>query len=235
MRPRRQQSALPAFTLIELLLSLAIFAVVLSAVNGVFYGAMQLRNRTTSVIEGALPAEHALSVLRRDLSGVVAPNGTLSGSLRTGVSTMSVSQEAGFEFYSNSAPLDDLYPWGEIQKISYTLRSPTNGLGRYGKTLVRLSSRNLLPTQQDIPEERWMLEGVTALAFSFYNGTQWQETWDSTTEQTILPRAVRCQITVAPEPGVATSPRALQPPLQLVVPIRVWANTNATQTTGGQQ
>jgi type II secretion system protein J len=243
MSPAPHTASGHGFTLIELLLSLTIFAVVLAAVNGVFFGAMQLRNRTTATIEAALPAEQAMAVLRRDLRGIVAPgsstNAIMSGSFRTGVSTMGVQQDSGFEFYSNSATLDDVYPWSEMQKISYILRNPTNRLAGPGRTLVRLASRNLLTVQQDIPEERPILEGVTQLDFSFYDGTQWRTTWDSTTEASILPRAIRCQITLSPPVDPATGfvpARATLAPLQLVIPITTWANTNALQSgTGGGQ
>jgi len=40
-----------AFTLIEIMLAVAIFAVVLAAINGVFYGAMRLRAKTAAAVE----------------------------------------------------------------------------------------------------------------------------------------------------------------------------------------
>lgn len=233
------------FTLIELLLSIVIFAVVLSAINGVFYGAVRLRNKTTRLVEQALPTEYAVSVLRRDLAGIVTPGGLLSGSLRTGVSTMATSgtsQDAGFEFYSNTGRLDPVLPWGEVQKISYVLRDPTNRLTALGKDLYRMASRNLLATAQDIPEESWIMGGVQAIDFSFYDGSQWRNSWDSTSETTVLPQGIRVQIstyTEDAESGSAAGGRAMGTvsayPIQIVVPVLVTTNLTQTTTTGGSQ
>ena len=55
-----------AFTLIEIMIAVAAFAIVLAAINTIFYTALRLRNSTTAAIEKALPMEHALGVIRRD-------------------------------------------------------------------------------------------------------------------------------------------------------------------------
>ena len=44
-----------AFTLLELLLAILIFAIVLSAIHGVFFTALRLRDRTSNAIERSLP------------------------------------------------------------------------------------------------------------------------------------------------------------------------------------
>ncbi len=226
------------FTLIELLLSIVIFAVVLSAINGVFYGAMRLRNKTSQMLEQSLPREYAVSVLRRDLSGIVTPGGLLSGSLRTGVSTMGTAQEAGFEFYANTGRLDPVMPWGDVEKISYVLRNPTNRMDGPGKDLIRLASRNLLASVQDIPEESWIMGGVKGLDFSFYDGAQWRASWDSTSEQTVLPQGIRVQISTYADDAEGNGRHlntVSDSPIQIVVPVLVTSSTNQTEVSGGSQ
>lgn len=223
------------FTLIELMLSIVIFAVVLTAINGVFFGAMQLRNRTTAMLERSLPVAQTVNLLRRDLAGIVAPSGLLSGSLKTTTGTGGLGQETSLEFYANTGVADEQFPWGEMQRISYVLRDATNRLSRsLGKDLVRLVSRNLLTTAQDIPEEQGLLTDVLGLEFSFYDGTQWRATWDSSTEQTILPKAIRVSLNLADDSEAQSPLTAAQranPSLQLVVPILVTAKTNSTTSS----
>ena len=64
-----------AFTLLELLIAVVAFAIVLAAINSVFYGAVRLRNKTVESIDAALPIQHALAILRADLSNIVPPGG----------------------------------------------------------------------------------------------------------------------------------------------------------------
>ena len=48
-----------------------------------------------------------------------------------------------------------------------------------------------------MPEEKHaILSGVQSLTFLYYDGTQWDPTWD-TTQQTNLPLAIKVQIQMA--------------------------------------
>src|SRR3989442_1769371 len=74
-----------AFTLLELLLAVAIFAVVLASINAVFYSAMRLQRRASGTIEESLPLQQTVTILKRDLQGLVAPGGVLAGPLQSGM------------------------------------------------------------------------------------------------------------------------------------------------------
>ena len=79
-----------AFTLLELLLATAIFAIVLVAINTVFYSALRLRDRTTAAVAAELPVNQAMAVLRRDLVGAMPPGGTLVGDFKSGTGSSAV-------------------------------------------------------------------------------------------------------------------------------------------------
>jgi type II secretion system protein J len=240
------------FTLLELLISIVIFSVVLAAINAVFYGALRLRNKTTSALDEAWPIEHTLTLLRQDLSGIVVPGGLLSGSLQTsrnpsqsqnGKTTTAAPNQAMLnqpgqsspEFHTASGVLDEFSPWADIQKVSYYLIAATNGAnGGLGKDLVRAVTRNLLPTLQEEPVLTPILTGVQSIFFTYYDGNQWQETWDSTTAAVALPKAIKVQLSMAAAERTLTPP----PPIELVVPLLVGGASNqvsqATATaTGG--
>src|SRR5262252_4070278 len=51
-----------AFTLVEVLLALAICAIVLVAINAVFATAVRLRNRTSATVDEALPIERTVEM-----------------------------------------------------------------------------------------------------------------------------------------------------------------------------
>jgi len=219
--------------LIEVLLALAIFAIVLVAINGVFYSALRLRRKASEAIEQSLPIQQAVAIINRDLQGLVAPGGTLTGPLQSGVATTSTSssmdQQGGTVIYTATGIIDETSPWANVQKVSYSLRQPTLQTSRSGKDLVRLVTRNLLPVMQEEVEEQWLMGDVRQLQFFFYDGTGWRNTWDSTTESTVLPKAIKLEI------DLAQNGTTLKRPLELVVPVTVYARTNQTQNTGAQQ
>lgn len=223
------------FTLIELLLALFLFAVALAAISGVLQGALRLRNNTTRMFERSLPVQQAIATLRRDFSGMVLPGGTLAGDFRTGSATLpGMNTQMGLEIFTSSGLPRPYAPWGDIQKVGYTLRDPVIRGATPARDLVRLVSRNLLANMQEQPEEQIVLNGVERMEFSFYNGSQWLTSWDSTTEETKVPKAVRIELTMADqdawETGRSSSSRNNQKPIQLIVPVYVTASTNQTET-----
>ncbi len=215
-----------AFTLIEVLIAVAIFAVVLLAVQGIFHGALRLRNRTVESIEAARPLEQALAILRHDLANIVPPGGTLAGSLETSPILDGMNSQPSLQFNTSVGVLTDHAPWGEIHRVAYTLSASTNRSA--GRELHRVVTRNLLPLTQDTSEDQPLLNGVESIEFSFHDGTSWRNTWDSTNEATLLPRAIRVELLMTSTN--ATQSRNRQP-IELVVGIMVEPSTNtATQS-----
>ena len=214
-----------AFTLIEALMALAISAVLLVAIHSAFFTAIHLRNTTINNLEASLPAEEALQVMQHDLANLVGTtntNGVFFGPLQTDNPTNALPNQIGPDFYTSSGELDGMVPWGNGQKIDYLLATPTNGTRGPGRDLIRAVTRNLLPlTQPPQPDEQHtLLSGVENLTFLYYDGAQWDPTWDSV-QQTNLPTAIKVQIQMAAQRG-GPAPS----PLELVVPVDVMLTTN---------
>ena len=245
---RRARSDAPyqAFTLIEILIAVAAFAVVLAAINTIFYTALRLQNSTTAAIEKGLPIEHAFSVIKRDLSGIVVPGTTLLGAFSTVTTSNSVVGQKSPNFYATTGAIDENSPFAEVQRVSYLLVASTNKAA--GMDVYRAVTRNLLPSLQDQSEQEWLLGGVETLTFLYHDGSQWRDSWDPAMQSTTtgmsnsLPTAVKVQIRLASEDGAGSrSSRSRELPMELVVPIQVQQRTNqaavavvAAQAGGGQ-
>lgn len=241
-----------AFTLLEILIAVVCFAIVLTAINGVFYSGLKLRNRSAASLEKSLPLAQALMIIKRDLLNLAAPstnNNALAGPLQstptgTGAQTQprfgslqgaaasaggssGIAGQISPDFYTLSAVLDEQDPWPAIQKVSYLLVDSTNR-NALGKDLMRAVTRNLLPVSgiTEDPVQQLLLPDVSEVTFTYHDGTQWQDTWDSTTSTPKLPLAIKVAIQLASE-GSAT----LAAPIELVVPITVVAPTNSSGVT----
>ena len=220
-----------AFTLIEMLLAVAICAIVLVAINGVFATAVRLRDKTSETIEDALPVNQALDIMHRDLKGTVGPGGVLAGDFKCGAqamgATMGLSGEAGsagLDFFTSTSVISDRSPWGDLQEVFYELKAPTDR-NQAGMDLVRCLDRNLLATTTQTPEIQRLMGNVQTLQFDCYDGTQWQTTWDTSAGNTNLPVAVRIRIQLVPKQGEAAG--NLQP-LETIVPLVTQTRTNLT-------
>jgi general secretion pathway protein J len=227
-----QAMASRAFTLIEMILAIGVTAIVLVAINGVFFSALRLRESTVAAVDQALPVQQALTTLRCDLQGAMPPatNGVLSGDFKVGsVSSPGLNQPADIELFTTTGALRENEPWGEIQKITYELKTPADATAP-GKDLIRSVTRNLLATITPQPQDQWMIGGVESIAFSCYDGTQWRENWDTTMTDTNLPVAVRVRIQFARNAGGPADPQ----PVEIIVPIDSQPRTaRAIATTTG--
>src|SRR5579863_7018641 len=101
---RRKTNA--AFTLLEVLVAISIFAVLTSAIATVFYSALRMRNLTTAAIENTLPVEDALDTIRHDLANIVAPNGVFAGPLQNTTISNALPGQVGPDFFTSSGELD---------------------------------------------------------------------------------------------------------------------------------
>lgn len=217
------------FTLMEVILAVAISAVVLVTITAVFFGALRLRARTSSALDDLRPIENAMDLMRRDLENAVPPGGLLAGPLQSGaMSGLGTGVgDASIQVYTTTGQLSDKAPWGDIQRVIYQLQESTNAFAP-GKDLIRSVTRNLLSTATEESDDQWLAGGIESLKFSYYDGANWADSWDASTT-TNLPAAVRVTLQLASERG-ADAPQ----PLQMVVPLVAQAPTNSVSSGGAQ-
>jgi len=221
------------FTLVEVLLAMAICAIVLVAVNAVFATAIRLRDRTSAGVDEGLPIERTMELLRRDLKGAVGPRGFLAGDFKCGTqavgATMGLSGEAGgagLDFFSATGSIGEDAPWGDIQEVLYELKAPVDR-NQGGMDLVRCVNRNILAVTTQVPEIQPLLSHVETVQFDCFDGSQWRDTWDTSSGDTNLPSAVRIRIQLLAKPGEDASKK---PPLEMLVPLITVTRTNQVAT-----
>ena len=226
-----------AFTLMEIMLALAVSAIVLAGIGGVFYSAVRLRERTMAMIDESTPLQQAFNSIRHDLQGALPPGGgnlPLSGDFKLSALGSGLGQNFRIEFFTTSGAVNDNTTWSDIQFISYELRDSTGRTkNNAGKELVRGLNRNVLATAMQDPQEQPLLSNVQSLEFSCFDGMNWRDSWDTSLGDTNLPYAVRVRIQLA---GDGNS-RA-QEPFEIVVPVVSQSRTNVPATsnsTGGTQ
>ena len=130
------------------------------------------------------------------------------------------------DFFTSTGTISDKAPWGDLQEVFYELKAPTDR-NQAGMDLVRCINRNLLATTTATPDIQRLMGNVQTLEFDCYDGTQWQNTWDTSAGNTNLPVAVRVLIRLAAQPGERAGNL---PPLEMMVPLITQTRTNLTAT-----
>lgn len=225
----RKPSHQHAFTLIEMILAIGVAAIVLVAVNAVFFAGMHLQAATQEAVDAATPLARTESVLERDLQCAVTPktNAILSGDFRVGaITSPGVDQPVAIELCTATGALSETQPWGDIQRVTYGLQTATSRNAQ-GRDLIRTITRNLLSDTTPEVTEQWLLGGVESLQVACYDGSQWLDAWDTsdtTALTTNLPLAVRVRIQMAKDNTAAVRPQ----PLEILVPIDSQSRSNVT-------
>lgn len=221
------------FTLVEVMLALAVSAIVLAAIGGVFFSAMRLRERTAALLDEAAPMQQALNYLRRDLKGAVGPGGVMESDFRDGDVETAVGQGFGLQFCTTTGIVKDSAPWGDIQEVVYQLKDPTvRNSTTGGRDLVRSITRNLLATSAPDYQDQVLLSNVKSVDFFCFDGSQWRDNWDTTMSDTNLPSAVRVRIQMASPTGDSANNTATEMVVPLMIqPIGTNQTSAATSST----
>jgi hypothetical protein len=150
----------------------------------------------------------------------------MSGDFKIGnVTSAGVSDPVAAEIYTATGALSDAAPWGDIQRVTYELKTSTTGAA--GTDLYRTVSRNILATATPDVEDQLMIRGVSSVQFSGYDGSQWITAWDTTdttSANTNLPVAVRVDIQL-------TSNGKDSAPIEILVPIDSQTRTNTSNVS----
>ena len=230
--PSNPHRARGGFTLLELLVATAVGAIVLLVIQTTFFGALRLHNTTHARIDDDLSLQRALGIVRRDFAGLMLPGGVLSGQLQTenfsSLTRDSYGERVSPDLFTNSGKIDGWNPFSEVQMVAYYLAPAADGGG--GKELVRVLTRNLLPVQETSAEDRVLLAGVASASVSFFDGTGWVDTWDSTATST-LPRALKLSLVMMPHDASQSTAE----PIELVVPVMVTTATSQREAEAEEE
>lgn len=116
---------------------------------------------------------------------------------------------------------------GEIKQVQLQVYQPQ---GSSDLCLVRDVISNLLADIQPEPDEEIICRHVVAFNLSYFDGTQWYETWDSTQQGNVIPYAVQVTLDVLP-PGAAKGTKPIH--FVRIFPLScATQSTTATGTTG---
>ena len=207
------------FTLLELLVAAFAAAVLMAALLVAMGGAWRLQQRAADLESAEIPRETAFLRLRQEFQAAVPPRGILAGPL------LSQAVEAGdwrhddVEWTAAIGATNPDAPLTTDLVIVHYYLTATDQADVY--RLVRTQRPSVPATEETTPEEIVILDGVVSFLLTWYDGTTWQDAWDSSAQQNQLPQAVWVRLDFAERKGIRPKP------LELIVPF-------AMRTPGAQ-
>lgn len=180
------------FTLIEIILAIAIFSMMISIIYVSFFGSINTMNSCEDSLKLYQTARLIFERMTKEINCafISSANENIAFIGVDGIDRGSPSDTLNFTstFYSETG---EGVKEGGLSEIGYfcAFESPEKGL---------LFWRKDTPPDED-PEEGGMTlelsEQINGLNFSYYNGSSWQEDWDSR-DNHLLPKFVSVKITL---------------------------------------
>ena len=129
------------------------------------------------------------------------------------------------KFTTTTQADDNDDPSADVQEVEYYIVTDPAAQDRKAGLLVRTTNRDLLSTTVPVLPEQAVLSNVLSMEVTFYDGTEWKNSWDVPNTDQTLPLAVRVRL--ADGRGSAT-------PIEVLVP---WNTqpldpTTTSSTTG---
>jgi type II secretory pathway pseudopilin PulG len=245
---RRQHSG---FTLFEVILALSIVIILTATLAEVLSISFKLKRSAENAIAATRDTQAIGDIFVADIANIVTPDPTFTydgmnatdatATIATGVQTTVPSHLNGpfygddAEVYFYTAQNDPKSPLQSgVEYVEYGLTPQDDGT----QALVRRVNLNLLSDEslqdpRSTLTEEVILPKVQSVVFSYFDGTNWQDTWDSTTMSPALPFAVKMLVTFDPAlPG--DEPRTISRSATIVVAQPPPLDTTDTSLTGGQ-
>jgi type II secretion system protein J len=190
-----------AFTLLELLVAMALMVVTAACLYTALYTGFRAKRSASSAVEPTELAINAIELVKQDLYGVLPAGGTLAGAfLGTDGHGLDGADTDSLEFYTTHIYADDNQVVGGLGKIDLALEQDTDGNTaheRQSYRLMRKVTTNLLSPKTIEPEEQVLCRNVESLNLRYYDGDGWLDEWDSTADANSLPLAVEIDIQVS--------------------------------------
>jgi len=184
-----------AFTLIEVLVALAILAILTTLIYGTFAQSHNVSTRLEATSERYQAVRQIFQIMLDDLTaayyhepiGIDQPSNTVFiGNSSSATGSLSTSQPLlrfttlGHHRWQPNSPETDL------SLIEYQIKKDTES---DLLTLIHREETNPLSTTEASTEEYELAEALKELSVRFFDGTDWSDSWDSTAKKG-LPQAV---------------------------------------------
>ncbi|MGD0094284.1 MAG: type II secretion system protein GspJ [Planctomycetota bacterium] len=207
------------FTLLELLVAISLMALITGALYGSLYVGFKAHRSATDSVAPARAVGLALELLRQDFDAALPPTGILAGAFTTstdaglggtgnttggglsgtssrtgaglgGTGTSASANSSGsalLTFFSCAHVPRDGETACDIRQVELSVETPP---GETQPVLMRRLTTNLLASGTPTVHEQVLCRGVKLFNLRYYDGTDWQDSWDSSGQGDILPNAV---------------------------------------------
>ncbi|HEY1922424.1 MAG TPA: type II secretion system protein GspJ [Tepidisphaeraceae bacterium] len=199
------------FTLIELVVALSMVVVLAASLSSTLWLAYHATQRTEAAVNPSRQAAIMLDYLASDFQNAMQA-GSATTTLIGNFEGTQAQDDRGHEaddviFFSTAESPQHVDANGEVKQIELTVEHLT---GSNDYALVRRVTRNLMADIQPAPDEEIICRGVSSFTLQYFDGSNWDTTWDSTVEDKTIPAAVQVKVELTDPNASPTAPPVIR-------------------------
>jgi len=181
-----------AFTLLEMLVATAMISVLAGSFYATLRVAFTARQSALQTIEPVRKAKLTVDLLRSDIQSALIPKGLLAGSfLGEDATDVSGRDCDTLLLHCTNPGQEETKATGDVRMVEIYCEPADEGTGL---SLVRRITSNLLAPRVEEPPEEVLCRGLWSFNLRYFDGSDWQDNWDSSTRDNVLPLAVEVTI-----------------------------------------
>jgi hypothetical protein len=204
---------------------MAMVAVIATSLYTSMRIAFKARTSAEAAVEAPRATQIAMEFIRADIQNAIGLNAALTVSLP---GTFVCTDNAGGDdliFSTTADARDHLDGNGDVKQVELTVLPQGND-----QVLVRRVTRIPISLTQIVPDpdDEVLCRRVAVFNLRFFDGTDWQDSWDSTQQDNTLPSAVEVTLQLQPSPDAPDVPGR-----QFVAVIPIACSTVTASSAGG--
>lgn len=177
------------FTLIEILLALALSALLLTTVYWTYFSINRSIDAATEGHDAMDTGRGLIELLKRDVRGITVAKFPLVATIEE----IDGQKVGAIEFATTSHLGQSTH---RLTRVGYALVQDSNGK----KILVRRQTKDLRDEVVEFDMTSELSDIVSGFSLGFYDGTDWVDSWDSKTRNG-LPKQVRITLDISDRKG----------------------------------
>ena len=182
------------FTFLEMLLAMAMMSMLAGSLYASLHIAFSTRDTAEAALQPVRAAGLAVEMLRQEIESSLPPVGILAGEFLGTDGQNDSGQDADtLRLHASAHESVSGERSSDIRKVEFAFELLSEG---DEGVLVRRITTNLLAPEVPEPVEDVLCRNVTGLNFTYFDGQDWLDSWDSTTQGNTLPVAVQVSVAV---------------------------------------
>jgi len=183
-----------AFTLLEMLVAMALTSILAGTLYACLHSAFRGRRSVERALGPMSRMAASMEIIRADLASTAPPRGILAAEfLAENVEGNDGEPSDVLLFHRLAVDQVETVPPSPVVRIEYAIAEDDEN-GEWN--LVRRTTVNLLAPEAQEPTEETICRNVLSFDVYCFDGTDWQESWDSTVMGDVLPLAIEITLAV---------------------------------------